>query len=102
MNTRKLLSINLKGDISYLEANEEWKKLDNNTNRRVLKVSRFSEDQGRKKKIQSRAIDDFVSELETAVNVHVLPQRSNELGPVALLSNFGICNEQLRHRDFKT
>ena len=74
----------------------------NKTNRKVLKVSRFSEDQGRKKKIQSDAIDDFVSDVEKTVNDCVLPHRSNELGPVALLSNMGTCHEQLRHRDFKT
>ena len=101
-NTRTLPNINLKGDIAYLEANEDWKRLDNNTNRRVLKVSRLSEIQGRKKKIQSDAIDRFVAVLESTVNDLVMPKRSNELGPVALLSNFGTCHEQLRHRDFKT
>ena len=101
-NTRTLPNINLKGDIAYLEANEDWNRLDNNTNRRVLKVSRLSEIQGRKKKIQSDAIDRFVAVLESTVNDLVMPKRSNELGPVALLSNFGTCHEQLRHRDFKT
>ena len=102
VNTRTKSRFNLKGDIAFLETTEEWKSLDNKTNRKVLKVSRFSEDQGRKKKIQSDAIDDFVSDLEQTVNDHVLPHRSNELGPVALLSNMGTCHEQLRHRDYKT
>ena len=105
--SRTIENINLKNDVYFLRDTKNWKKLDDNTDRMVFDITALKKEQilspGRKcNNIYFKSIDRFVGQIGDIVNSEVFQTRHCELGPVALLSNFGCCQEQLRHRDHRT